>query len=503
MFFFLFSGTRKNSYAYMESGSGTDDEDDECEARLYSLLHHSGENLMEEVDLLQDTPSSKRVYGEQSSSPGVITPFYQCKGSKAFRLDMVNSLILASEVPPHNVKIGTLSSNVKNKRLIEPGQEQNIQNNYCNLLRAYKEAISNRMQSALATSPEHRYSKSVHGEKIIYNAEDTDFTNSSSPVNKESSGQSRNTVTVSDSSCQGKVVTSVAETYHTSVHRTSSAYDTNSINNGNINSYTHIENKYSKSPKSNGDKLFGDNVGVNTKKSKNINRSIEMGDEENRHEHLEGECSMSKYSISLNKDKENSKEESIVVLDSSDSDSESVVEVGCTVHKPPSVISLSSDEEMLKDISAKEKLNNTTAENDIVVLYTSDKSNVDKVLPILSVDNIRNESLESAGSSAAVVPSDKSTAGKDSQEKRRKKKKKHKRRVKSGRNQTKSLNLEYQSPKSWSNGMSHFYNYSWGGEIFDVRQLQKSMPGKKNITAFNFLLETFVTCRLFRRSKCQ
>jgi hypothetical protein len=489
----------------MASGSGADDddeEDDDCEAHLYSLLHHSGENLVEEVDQLPGTPSSKRVYEEQSSSSDVITPFYQSKGSKAFRLDMVKSLIVAADVPPHNVKIGTLSSNAKNKMPIEPGQEQKTQNNYCNLLRAYKEALKNSMQSALPkelnfknTNPEHRYRKRLHKEKIVFNvsnAEYSDFANTSSPVTRESSGQSRNAVTVSDSSCQGKVSTSVAETCHTSVHRPTSTYDTNSTSNGNINSYTHIESKHSKSPKSNGEKLFGDNVGANTKKSKNIDKRIEMRDE-----HLEGENSTSKYSICLNKDIENSKEESVVVVDSSDSDSESVVVVDCPVNEPPPVICLSSDEEMMKNMLAKEKLKNTTAENDIVVVYTGGKNDVDKVLSA-----IRNESLESAGSCAAVVPSGKSTTGEDSQEKRRKKKK-HKRRVKSGGNQTTSLNLLYQSPKSWSNDMSHFYNDSWGGETFDVRQLQKSMPGKKNITVFYFLLEIFITCRLFRLNKYQ
>jgi hypothetical protein len=471
----------------MESGNSTDDdgdEDDDCETRLYSLLHHSGESLIEEIDLLRGTPSSKRACVEPSSSSGAVTPFYQSKGSKAFRLDMVKSLIAASDVPPHNVKIGTLSSDIKNKRMIEPREEQKIQNNYCNLLRAYKEAMSNHMQSSPAkevnfrhTSAEHRYRKRVHKKNIssnVLNVEDSDFTNARSPVNGESSGQSKNTVSVSDFLCQDKIVTGIAATYHTSVHRTTTPYVTDPTNNDKCNSYKNIKNKY---PKFNGEKLYDDNIGANTKKSKNVDVKIEMRAEERRHEH-----SVSKYSICLNKDKEHSKEESVIVLDSdSDSDSKSVVEVGCPAHEPPPVISLSSDEEMVKNMSAKEKLNSTTVENDIVVLYTSGKSSADKILPAVPVDNMCDKSSEPVGSRAGKVLSGKSTTGKNSQEKRRKKKK-HKRRARSGRNQTESLNLLYRSPKSWSNDMLHFYNDSWGGEAFDVRQLQRSMPGKRNIT---------------------
>jgi hypothetical protein len=141
-------------------------------------------------------------------------------------------------------------------------------------------------------------------------------------------------------------------------------------------------------------------------------------------------------------------------------------------------------------------------ENDIVVLYTGGKSNVDKVLPAVSVHNIHSESLESIGSCAIPVLIGKSTTGKDSQGKRRKKKK-QKRIVKSRKNQRKRLNLVYQSPGSWSKDMSHFYNDSWGGEAFDAHQLQKSMPGKKNVTVFYLVLETFITCRLFKPNKYQ
>lgn len=507
---YYFQGLGENFYSHMESGSNTDDDDD-YETHLYSLLHHSGENLIEEMDLLPGTPSSKRVYVEQSNSSEVVTPFYESKRSKAFRLNMVNSLIAVSDVPPHNVKTGTSSNNVKNKRVIEPGQEQKIQTDYYNLLRAYKEATSNCMQSAAAeklnlknTRPEYRYRKKVHKEKVfssVLNAEDENFANTSSSVIRESSGQSRNTVTVSNSSCQDNVATGVADTYDTSVHRTTSTYVPACTSNGNHNSYTHIENKHSKSPKSNCEKVFGDDVGADRNKSKNADIRIEMRGEENKHEHLEGEYSLSKYNVCLNKDKENSKEESVIVVDSSDSDGESVVEVDPPLHEPPAVISLSSDEEMGKNMSAQEKLHSTPAENDIVVLYTGGKSNVDKVLPAVSVDNIHNESLESIRSASTVLIG-KSTTRKDSQGKRSKKKKK-KRRVKSGKNQRKHLNLVHQSPGSWSKDMSHFYNDSWGGETFDVRQLQKSMPGKKNVTIFYLVLETFITSRLLRPNKYQ
>jgi hypothetical protein len=179
------------------------------------------------------------------------------------------------------------------------------------------------------------------------------------------------------------------------------------------------------------------------------------------------------YNMSLNKEKEISKEESIIVLDSNNG--ESVVEVHPSVPEASPIVSLSSGEETVKNMLAEEKPNTTSVEDDIVVLYTGGKSNVNEVLPTVSVGTIHNESLESVGSCATVVLNVKCTTGKDSEGKR-KKKKKQKRRVRSGRNQGISLNSLYQSPKSWSNNMLHFYNDSWGGETFDVHQLQKSMP---------------------------
>jgi hypothetical protein len=448
---YYFQGLKEdNSYSYMESRSSTDDDDD-YETHLYSLLHHSGENLTKEMDLLPGTPSSKRVSVEQSGLSEVVTPFYQSKRSKAFRLDMVNRLTVASDVPPHNGKIGTLSSDVKNKRMVEPGQEQKIQNNYRSLLRAYKEARQSAPAKELNfknTSPEYRNGRKVHKENIfssVLNAEDKNFASTSSPIISESSDQSRNTVTVSNSSCQDNVATGVAETYHTSVHINTSTYVTNSTDNGNCNSYTHIENKRSKSQKSNCEKLFGDNVSAGRNRSKNIDIRNEMKGDENRHEHLQSEYSLSKYNMCLNKEKENSKEESRIFLDSSSS--ESVVEVHPPVPEAPPIVSLSSDKETVKNMLAEEKPNTTSVEDATVVLYTGGKSNVNEVLPTVSVGSIHNESLESVGSCATVVLNVKSTIGKDSEGKRRKKKK-QKRRVKSGRNQGTSLNSLYQSPKS-------------------------------------------------------
>lgn len=55
---------------------------------------------------------------------------------------------------------------------------------------------------------------------------------------------------------------------------------------------------------------------------------------------------------------------------------------------------------------------------------------------------------------------------------------------------------DYISPKSWTPEMRHFYSDSWGGENFDVSELQKTMSGKKKSTSSFVVLHTFITCHL-------
>ena len=55
---------------------------------------------------------------------------------------------------------------------------------------------------------------------------------------------------------------------------------------------------------------------------------------------------------------------------------------------------------------------------------------------------------------------------------------------------------DYISPKSWTPKMRHFYSDSWGGENFDVSELQKTMSGKKKSTSSFVVLQTFITCQL-------
>lgn len=55
---------------------------------------------------------------------------------------------------------------------------------------------------------------------------------------------------------------------------------------------------------------------------------------------------------------------------------------------------------------------------------------------------------------------------------------------------------DYISPKSWTPEMRYFYGDSWGGEKFDVRELQKTMSGKKKSTSSFVVLQTFITCQL-------
>lgn len=55
---------------------------------------------------------------------------------------------------------------------------------------------------------------------------------------------------------------------------------------------------------------------------------------------------------------------------------------------------------------------------------------------------------------------------------------------------------DYINPKSSTPEMRHFYNDSWGGENFDVSELQKTMSGKKKSTSSFVILQTFITCQL-------
>lgn len=491
----LFQSLLTEEESHMESGSSTDDD---YEAYLYSLLHHSGDNILEERDILSGSPSSERMSVEQSGSSEVITPFYQSKRNKVSRLDMVKTLTDASYVPPDSGRTATLSTNAKNKRIIKTGQKQEVQNNYYSLLHSYKEARSSCMQSAPAEEPifqstyaEYRYRKGIQKGKAFssaLNAEGRNSTNTSSPIVIESSVQGRNRVTISNSFFQNSVVRSATENYHTSVPRNTFPYFSSSADNGCFNNYGHKKNNCSKSQNSSHENMYND---ADRNKNRRYDIINEMRDE-NIHDHLEGE--LSKYDLCLNKDKQNSEEEPIIDLDSSDSDGESVVEVEAPVRKPPPVVSLSSDEETPKSVSDEKRLKNVSIEEDIVVLYTSGKSNVSAVLPTATDSNILNESVESVESCDTVLLNNTSATRKDSEKnirKRKKKKRKENKRAENGRNLERSLNSVFQtspsissfiSPKSWSEDMSHFYNDSWGGETFDVRRLQQSMSGKKEFS---------------------
>jgi hypothetical protein len=502
--------TEEDSHSHMESGSNTDDDD--YETYLYSLLHHSGDNLLEENYLLPGPLSSERLSVEQSGSSEVIGPFYQTKRSKVSRWDMVKSLTGTSDVPPYNRRTATLSSDTKNKRVIKPGQEQEIQNNYSSLLHAYKEARSSCMQSAPAKERNfqkayakyrcRRRTEKENGFSRALNAKGKSYTHTSSPIIRESSVQGRNTVPVSNSFFQDSVVPSAVENYLTSVPRNTSTYINNSTDNGNFNNYTYNENKCSKSQNSSHENMVNDDLGADRNKNRSCDVRNEMRD--NLHEQLESE--MSKYNLRLNKDKQNSMEESVIVLNSSDSDNESVVEVAPPLRNPPLVVSLSSDEEALNNMSDEKKPKKVSVEDDIVVLYTGGKSNISMVSPTVTDSSIHDESMESVGSCATVVLDGKSTTREGLENKRKKrKKKKQKEGAENGKCLERSLNSVFQtspstssfiSPKSWSKDMSHFYNDSWGGENFNVHQLQKSMSGKKESSLFYLVLETFITCEL-------
>lgn len=457
--------TEEDFHSHMESGSSTDDSD--YETYLYSLLHYSGENQLEENYRLPGSSSSERMSVDQSGSSEVVSSFYQSKRSKVSRWDMVKSLPDTSDEPPYNGRTATLSSGSKNKRVIRPGEEQKIQNNYSSLLHAYKEARSSCKQSTAAKEQNLQKTYAEYRCRNITEKE-TGFSSASNVESKKG----KNAVTVSNSFFQDSVPIAVEK--HTSVLRSASTYINSSTDNSHFNNYTYDKSKCSKSRNSNNKDILNDGD-----RNKNWNCEVRNKLRDNRHEQLEGK--FSKYNLCLNKEKQNSVEESVIVLDSSDSDTESVVEVEPPVRDPPPVVSLSSDEEALNNMPDEKRPKKVSVEDDIVVLYTSDKINISAVWPAVT-----DSDTESVGSVATVVLNG---TRENSEKKRRKrrKKKKQKKVAENGGYLERSLNSVFQTspltskficPKSWSKDMSHFYNDSWGGEKFDVRQLQKYMSGK-------------------------
>jgi hypothetical protein len=55
---------------------------------------------------------------------------------------------------------------------------------------------------------------------------------------------------------------------------------------------------------------------------------------------------------------------------------------------------------------------------------------------------------------------------------------------------------DYVNPKSWTPEMRHFYSESWGGENFDIGELQKTMSGKKRSSTSSVVLQKFIICPL-------
>ena len=158
----------------------------------------------------------------------------------------------------------------------------------------------------------------------------------------------------------------------------------------------------------------------------------------------------SKYNMELNaskksavKDDKNGLSDSIIVIDDSDSDT-SVQEVEVPVKEPPPVVNLSSENEE-ETAACKDD------DDDIVVVYSGGETP--------ATANFNGEM--SLNGQTLVV------------KKKSKKKKKKKKLI----NYPSFSNSEI-SPSSWTEDMSRFYNDSWGGEDFDVKQLQSGMSGK-------------------------
>lgn len=178
----------------------------------------------------------------------------------------------------------------------------------------------------------------------------------------------------------------------------------------------------------------------------------------------------------------------VITIESSDTESDSVVEV------PESGDSdglLHNDKTDTLAISIKNKrrfqhlnMGKKGSEQEYIINVGGSDTDCEFVLEAESVPSVSAGSQGAGGSTGKegrCVMKSSCTKGEDPKTKKQNK----------GAKGTCNLGniSDYISPKSWTPEMRHFYGDSWGGENFDVSELQKTMSGKKKGTSSFVVLQ--------------
>lgn len=201
----------------------------------------------------------------------------------------------------------------------------------------------------------------------------------------------------------------------------------------------------------------------------------------------------------VNKSSKKRSDVEVITIESSDTESESVVEVpesgdfdGLPHNDKTGTLPIS-----IKNKRRFQHLNmgKKGSEQECMINVDGSDNDCEFVLEVESVPSVSAGSQGAGGSTGregrCVM---KSSCTKQEDPKTKKKKKKQNKGAKG------TCNLgnisDYINPKSWTPEMRHFYNDSWGDENFDVSELQKTMSGKKKSTSSFVVLQTFITCQL-------
>jgi len=204
----------------------------------------------------------------------------------------------------------------------------------------------------------------------------------------------------------------------------------------------------------------------------------------------------------LTRANKSSKEQSdvmVITIESSDTESESVVDVPESGNFDGLPHNGKTDP-LLVSIKNKRRFQHLNmgkkgSEQEYIINVDGSDTDCEFILGVESMPSVSSGSQRSGGSigkEGKCVMKSSCTKGEDP-----KTKKKRKKQNKGAKGMYNLGNIsDYVSPKSWTPEMRHFYGDSWGGENFYVSELQKTMSGKKKSTSSFVVLQTFITCQL-------
>jgi len=199
----------------------------------------------------------------------------------------------------------------------------------------------------------------------------------------------------------------------------------------------------------------------------------------------------------VNKSSKEQSDVEVITIESSDTECESVVEVPESSDSD-GLLHNGKIDTLAINIKNKRKFQHLNmgkkgSEQEYIIHVDGSDSDCEFVLEAESVPSV-SSGLQGAGGSAGkegrCVMKSSCTKGEDPKTKKKKQNKGTKGMCNLG-------NIhDYIIPKSWTSEMRHFYTDSWGGENFDVGELQKTMSGNKKSTSSFVVLQTFITCQL-------